>query len=167
MSEENTVDVAALKTTYPSADLAYKIAVDSYDVLIKRLDAVDGRIQTLLAFAVSTSAIVPSIGGARGLPFSSPWFAAAAATMAVAVLLGAYARLGGAVRVLDPKPIREGWLHFDEYEFKIYMIGQAAEDFDENHRLLQRKWVLAVIITALFLLEAVALSVWVTAVARP
>ncbi len=155
------VEVDSLKAQFPSTDLAYQIAVSSYEAMTKRLDAIDGRIQTILAFAATTSALVPSIGGGRGLPFSSPWFIAAAAIFFLAILLGSYARLGGTVRVLDPKPLYDGWLHFSEPEFKVYFIEQAAKDFDANDTLLRSRWRLAVFITILFFLEAAMLAIWV------
>jgi hypothetical protein len=32
-----------LEKMFPAVDLAYSLAVNSYDVLIKRLDSIDGR----------------------------------------------------------------------------------------------------------------------------
>ena len=155
------VEVDTLKAQFPSTNLAYEIAVSSYDGMAKRLDAIDGRIQTILAFAATTSALVPSIGAGRGLSFSSPWFVVAMALIFLAILSGAYARLGGKVSVLDPKSLYDGWLHFSEPEFKIYLIEHAAKDFEANNALLTRRWRLAVLITVLFFLEAVLLAVWV------
>lgn len=161
------VEVDTLKAQFPSTDLAYQIALTSYDAMTKRLDAIDGRIQTLLAFAATTSALVPSIGAGRGLSFASPWFIAAMILIFLAILIGSYARLGGKVNLLDPKSLYDGWLHFSEPEFKLYLIEHAAKDFEANDALLTLRWRLAVCITILFFLEAALLVVWVAAVGHP
>jgi hypothetical protein len=81
--------------TYPSVDLAYQIAVASYDSAVKRLDTIDGRIQTILAFIVSVTVAVPSIGGARGISFNSVWFISAVVVTVAAIGIGIYAPTGG------------------------------------------------------------------------
>ncbi len=41
-----------MEKTYPSVELVYPIAVASYDAALRRLDTIDGRLQTVLAFIV-------------------------------------------------------------------------------------------------------------------
>src|SRR5689334_12408538 len=87
---------------FPSMGLAYNIAVGSYDVLIKRLDSMDTRLQTMLALFASVTAAVPTIVANRGLSFNSYWFYAAIGAMALATFTTAITRLAGEVQVLDP-----------------------------------------------------------------
>lgn len=77
----------SLKQAFPSVDLAYTIAVDSYDVLMKRSESVDGRLQTMLALFASVTAVVPAVGASRGLSFHSKWFYVAIGAMALAVIV--------------------------------------------------------------------------------
>src|SRR5256885_2190692 len=85
-------EVEKLKTLYPSVDLAYQIAVDSYDALVKRVDSIDGRLQKMLALFAPVTATVPVIGAARGLSFHSNWFYGALAAMVFATIMTAAAK---------------------------------------------------------------------------
>jgi hypothetical protein len=147
--------------TYPSVDLAYQIAIASYDSAVKRLDTIDGRIQTILAFIVSITVAVPSIGGARGISFNSGWFISALVATVAAIGIGIYARLVGDIQLLSPARLYDGWLHLPESEFKKNLIYCAGQDFRANTALVQRKWNLMVWVIILFLLEALGLLVWV------
>jgi hypothetical protein len=155
MSEES------LETQYPSIELAYPIAVASYDSMARRLDTVDARLQTIMAFSATISAAVPSIAGARGAHFNSGAFDVAMALFILSMIIGAYARLAGNLRVLSPDHIYREWLSSSPIEFKKDGIYFAAQDFIANRNLVYRKWLCSVIVTILFALEAAALVVWV------
>ncbi len=146
---------------YPAVGLAYQIAVASYDSAVKRLDTIDGRIQTILAFVVSITVAVPSIGGARGLHFSSVWFILAMMFTVAGIVIGIVARLKSTIQLLSPTRFVEGWLHFSEWEFQKNLIYCAGEDFKTNTTQLQRKWNYMVAVIILFLCEALCLLVWV------
>jgi hypothetical protein len=154
-------DPETLEERYPGVNPAYGIAISSYDNLVKRLDAYDGRIQTILAFAASTTAVVPSVANARGLHFRSVWLYLSLAAFALTLFLGTYARLTGTVRLLNPSTLYEKWLHFSEWEFKKNFIYFAGKDFEANKALIEKKWKLSVAVSCLFFLEAVLLVVWV------
>jgi hypothetical protein len=154
-------DARRLEERYAGVNPAYQLAISSYDNLVKRLDAYDGRIQTILAFAASTTAVVPSVANANGLHFRSVWLYLALAAFAFTLLLGTYARLSGTVRLLNPSTLYEKWLHFSEWEFKKNFIYFAGKDFEANKALIEKKWKLSVAVSCLFFLEAVLLVVWV------
>lgn len=150
-----------LESKYPSIEFTYPIAVDSYEVATKRLEAADNRLQTLLTFVVTVSAVVPTFADKRGVDFHSGWFYSAIATFGLIVFAGTYARLSGSPIVLSPEFLYEGWLHKEEWEFKKDFIIFASEDFVHNLLIAERKWKYSVLITILFVLEAVLLAVWV------
>ena len=147
-----------LQKTYPRVDLVYPIAVDSYDVALRRLDNIDSRLQTILAFIVTVSAAVPSVAANRGIHFKSWWFYAALAVFGVSIVLGTWARLARAPKVLNPRKALTGWLQKPEWEFKKDFISFAADDFDFNRNLVNVKWVCTVIVTLLFACQAVTIS---------
>jgi len=102
-----------LATTYPSVDLAYDIAIDSYDVAVKRIEWIDGRLQALLTFAATVGGAVLSVVASRGLlHFRSVWFYLAMISFTLATIIGFYARFTGTIRVLDPTLFYENWLPF-------------------------------------------------------
>jgi len=149
--------------TYPGVDLAYPIAVASYDVALRRLDVMDGRLQTLMAFIVAVSAAVPSVAANRGIHFRSYWFYAALTSFVIAVAIGTYASLTGKIKVLKPENAFNHWLHKPDWEFKKDFIAYAADDFQANINSVEFKWRCSVFITMLFFVQAVFLSLWVVA----
>jgi hypothetical protein len=75
--DHNIVDIMNDKEfakTYPSIDLAYEIAIDSYESLIKRIDGADSRLQTMLTFSLSLLVAVPTLAKLREISFDSVYF---------------------------------------------------------------------------------------------
>jgi hypothetical protein len=154
-------NIDSLKRAFPSVDLAYAIAVNSYDVLMKRLDSVDGRLQTMLALFASITAIVPAAAAGKGLSFHSKWFYLAIGAMALAVVVAAVARWMGSIKVLDPSMLeRDEWLKLSEWEFKNYIIQAAVKAFTKNNRLITLKWRCGVVVAVIFFLGACCLAIW-------
>jgi hypothetical protein len=150
-----------LEKKYPSVDLAFQLATASQDAVIRRLDSVDGKLQTLLAVAVGITAGIPTIGSARGIPFNSIWFYLAVIAMVAALILSFIARLTGEVKMLNPNELYQKWLHFSEWEFKKNLIRFAGKAFEANNALIYRKWRLTILISLILFLEAVFLTIWV------
>ena len=151
---------AVNKATYPGVENAYPLAVSSYDVALRRLDAMDGRLQTILAFIVATSAAVPSLAAGR-IQFRSGYFYIAAICFALAVIGGTLARLLGRIRVLVPRHAFNHWLHKPDWEFKMDFINHAANDFEHNSTIIRRKWWSSLAITLLFFVQTGFLAAWV------
>jgi hypothetical protein len=151
-----------LEDQFPSVPLAYEIALNSYDVLIRRIDSIDGRLQTVLAFFGSSTVAVLGIVAGRKLDFHSKWFYAAIGLMMLAIILTAIARLEGAVKVIDPSKLNsDEWLASSEWEFKNLIVQAAAQAFQVNNRLITRKWRTAIAVIVIFSLGAMCLAVWV------
>jgi len=159
---------AHLEKTFPSVELAYGIAVNSYDGLVKRLDWIDGRIQTMVAFFVSITAAVPVLAAAKGISFHSRWFYLAIALMSLATGFACKARLSGDVTLLDPNKLNtDRWLCLSEWEFQNYVIQAAALAFVANKNLITTKWRWSVAISIVFLLGSLCLVGWVVASSQP
>lgn len=151
-----------LENQFPSVPLAYEIALNSYDVLIRRIDSIDGRLQTVLAFFASSTVAVLGIVAGRKLDFHSRWFYAAVGLMTVAIVLTLIARLDGAVKVIDPSKLNcDEWLASSEWEFKNLIVQAAAQAFAVNNRLVTRKWRTAIAVIVTFFLGTMCLAVWV------
>jgi hypothetical protein len=148
------------KTTHPGVENAYPLAASSYEVALKRLDAIDGRLQTIIAFIVATSAAIPSIASGR-ISFKSYYFYFAVACFALGIIVGVAARLFGRFKVVRPRYLFNYWLHKPDWEFKMDFINQAADDFDRNTTLLNRKWWCSVAVSLLFCVQAGLLVAWV------
>jgi hypothetical protein len=146
---------------YPGVELAYAIAVASYDSIVKRLDVMDGRIQTMLAFASTTTAVVPTVAKAAGLSFRSWWLYSALGLFALQLIIGTYARLVGTIRLLKPAAFYDRWLAKSPWTFKKDLIYFAGQDFNANGKLLQTRWRLTVAISVIFFLEVGLLLAWI------
>ncbi|MDT4895908.1 MAG: hypothetical protein QOH25_985 [Acidobacteriota bacterium] len=153
-------EVKTIKKTYPSVDLAYSFAVASYEVAQKRIDAVDSRLQTLLALGATVSLPIPVLANAKALSFNSTWFIAAACAFAFAMIAGTVARLRGRIILLHPSQLYQSWLHFSEWEFKKNMVYFAGQHFEANRSLAEIRGRLTTLTASLFLVEGVCLAMW-------
>lgn len=163
MNEETSVDNDDTNedlSAFPSIDLAYPIAVASYDAVSKRLDSLDGRLQSIIAFATVVFVAVVSMANANKISFDSWWFYSAVVVYVVAACIGTFARLYGSAQALDPKLLFNEWLFKQEIEFKKDMIYFAGEAFDHNNTLANGKWQAAVFVSAAFFVQGVCLVFW-------
>jgi hypothetical protein len=161
MTEETTqTTIEELETNYPGIDLAYPIAVQSYEVGSKRLEIMDGRLQTILAFVATVTGLFPAIVGKSVGAFRSPWFYAAACLFVSILILGTAARLFGKIKVLEPNQLFDHWLRKHPLEFKKDFIAFAGDALDDNLDLANKKWLASVVIIGLFAAEVVLLVVW-------
>jgi hypothetical protein len=148
---------------FPSVELAYPIALGSYETALKRLDAVDTKLNTLLTFAVTVSLAVPVLASTKNLSFRSIWFIAAAIAFALGVGVITFARLKGSLWLIDPRVIYDSYLDLDQWNFKRHTIDWAGDNWRHNQRLINRNGMLASVAAILFALEAVAVGAWVVA----
>jgi hypothetical protein len=162
-AEKYWEDEEGVKKNFPSLELAYPIAIASYETMMKRFDAMDGRIQTMTAFAVTASLALPTLGKSWALSFSSPWFITGISLLIFAIGISVYTRLTGQIRVLDPANLLADSLYRSQTEFRYLAIKYAASSFRSNKKLLDRKWFLSVITMAIFAAAIIALFLWLLA----
>lgn len=150
---------------FPSVDLAYKFAIESYDIAWKRWDAMENRIHGLMALAAALTFAVPAAGKAIGFNLNSVWFYLTLGTFILLMAVGFFARWFGTMRVIDPSTLFNKWLHYSEWEFKKNFIYFAGAHYDQNITTLEKKWKLTLLLMSLFTLEVV----WVAllALGRP
>lgn len=145
---------------YPAVDLAYPLAVASYEQVQKRLDIIDNRLQTVIALGATVSLAVPTWASTKGLDFSSRWFIAAASVLACGLVLGTFARVVGNTILINPSRLHKDWLSFSEWEFKQNFIHYAGIHFEANRALARRRGQLTTATVVLFILGGLLLSVW-------
>jgi hypothetical protein len=143
----------------PSLELAYKLGVASYEAISKRLDNVDARIQSIITLSITVIALSPALATARSLSFGSRWFIAAAVAAALLLVTGSLGRLIGKTYEIVPGRL-EPWLEDEPAVFRNNFLIYAAQDFEENAKLLRRNWRLSVLVNVLFFLEVIALVIW-------
>jgi hypothetical protein len=151
------------EATWPGVKLAYDFVLPSYQWAITRFEAVDSRIQTLQAFIVTVTLGLPTIATLifKNISFTSWCFMIACGLAITAVVIGLVGRSWGGITLVHPQILYEKWLHRQEWEFRKDMLYFAAEHFEENTHLVNRKGRLVTIMTILFLIEAGMLFVWI------
>lgn len=149
--------------TKSSLDLAYDLAVDSYEPLVRRLDITDGRLQTIMGFSATTMALVTSVASTRNLSFRSFWFWAATIVFVSIVAIGSHARHYGEIKMIDPSKFAADWLDLQAKEFKEFFLDYAGTHWNCNNNLVDWKWRRSVSISILFFAQVVLLVAWVAA----
>jgi len=149
-----------------SINEAYEFVQPSYAMLVDRLDAVDGRIQSTQNFAATLTFAVPALSKAvfpNQTNFGSPLFIIALGLFGVILLLGVVAQSWGrAMRIIDPSKLYNDWLGYTSAdEFKGRMIGYAAKDYSDNRKIVNRRANFALANTLLFGAEALLLLLWI------
>lgn len=149
---------------YPGLDLAYERAMASYQEIAARHDAANQRIDGLLTLTSTVTLAAPLLVAAAGADpdFRSLALVVAVALFAAVLVVGVVARgfVGGA-RLISPSSLYEGWLGLSPSDFKLNGIYWAGEHFQQTADAIWRKSWAAHAITVLFVLEGVALLVWI------
>ena len=145
--------------------MAYEFVIPSYQWLLQRLTAIEGRIQTLLGFAATITVAAPIFASAfvPGIELESIWFILAVVAFAGVLVVGVVALGWGYLELVSPSQLYEKWLHYEPEDFKRNMVHFAGKDFGHNRRLVNVKAWAAILMSCLLLVEVVFLVVWVLA----
>src|SRR5947199_7605845 len=95
----DTHDEMSNDQRWPGVKYAYDFVLPSYAWTTARLEAIVGRVQTLLTFAATITLGFPILGAAvnKGIHFTSGWFILALFSFAAQALIGMVARELGSV----------------------------------------------------------------------
>jgi hypothetical protein len=148
---------------WPSVDLAYDIALLSYDWLQQRLDAVTKKTQFLLTIASSITLATPVFAKALlpNISFSSLWFETAIGFFVLTVVVGLIGWMWGGLELISPQKLYEGSLSKSVWEFKKDVVYWAGEHFENNASLVNRRANLAIAVSVFLVLEIVLLVAWI------
>jgi transcriptional regulator with XRE-family HTH domain len=162
MPNDEQLEIDALKTiqNYPAAELAYDIAINSYEIVLNRLKFVEERLQTTMALAAALTLAVPAIAKAQEVPLRSDLLVVVLVLFVLGIGFGTYARWTGEVKLLNPTHLYNEWLRCGEWVFKVDMVRYAGEHFNINISLIKKKWRLGILASLIFFLEFLILFVW-------
>jgi len=144
----------------PSVDLAYPLALTSYDVAQKRLEAVEKRLQEILGFAVTISLGTIALFANKNYVFTSWLFWAAMAACLSGLVIGTYARVQGYLVLIKPSVLQEKYVALPEPVFKSYFIETAAKHWGINAGLVNRKGKFTSVAVVCFVAEIILLILW-------
>jgi hypothetical protein len=159
-AEQLEIDAEKTQQNYPAAELAYSIAINSYDTALNRLKFVEERLQTTMALAAALTLAVPAVAKAQDVPLRSDLLVVALVLFVLGIGFGTYARWTGEVKLLNPTHLYDEWLRCGEWVFKVDMVKYAGEHFNINVSLIKKKWQLGILASVIFFLEFLLLFVW-------
>lgn len=148
---------------YPAVLFAYEIVIKSYDWILSRSDAVDSKIDRIIAWNSSINIGVLAILATKiqGSSFCSKWFFIAAAAFIVITVLGIVTKVFGTLNFPSPEVIYKQELHKTEWEFKKDAIYNSGQDFKKNQKLVNKKGCSAIAMSIIFLINILAIGLWI------
>ena len=155
-------DGARQEKEVTGVDLAYGLVQSSYEWAVVRLNAVENRIQVLMVFSASFVLTAPALVAATGntISLGSYWFYFALGLAVLNLIIGTVTRAFGGIRLLALNKIANEWLSLSSEWFMLYAVEAAAEHFEANLKVVNRKGQTIILMTILFLLETLLLAAW-------
>ena len=146
----------------PGIDLAYDLLPATYDWMLQRLTTMENRIQALIILSASFLLTGPALVGLAedNVDFGSWVFWTALAAALGNLAAGLAARNLGRVQLPGPRSLEGGWLALSERDFKREYIRVANEQIAYDLKLVNRKGVVAVLMSGVFLVETLCLTLW-------
>jgi hypothetical protein len=162
-TEEKTNDVQTVpvnEENYPSMDLVYGIALQSYEITQRRSDVADDRIAKLITFALSLNLAVVTIvsAHAKGNPivFSNCLFIAAMIFFVIGIATCIVRGMKGSLRTLSPSALYKESLGDTHWEFMKNIIYWSGENFQTNKKYVNGKANAAILAAFIFAAEGAA-----------
>ena len=151
-----------LEEQYPSIDIAYDIALKSYETTMKRSDVADDGIDKLrtLITTINLAFLAWIISTAKVGAMFNAWFILSLYIYFSTIVISIIAKSANGIILVDPKIIYNKYLHFSKWEFKKNIIYWAGEHYKINGEMVANKAKYIVCIFSLFLLEVVTMGYW-------
>ncbi len=148
---------------FPSVDLIYELAVNSYEVAQKLLDAMNLRLQKLLALLLPSVLAFPVALKALDLHMETD-FLWVAGSLLLSIGLCLIGCAHGHIQQIDPSTLFEHYLSSSSssscLEFKKDTIQNAGEAMLENVKTINRKWWFYICAIISFCSSVIFLILW-------
>jgi hypothetical protein len=153
----------SLEEQYPSVDIVYDIAKDSYNIAMKRLDETNDSFDKLRTWTTTLTLaflalFIPKVSTSA----FDIYFYAGLSVFILVILLTIIGKSIYGVIMPSPQKLYNTRLHQDKWTFKKDFIFLAGEDFIKNKKYVIKKTRLGVIIYLLFFLESALFGFWLT-----
>ena len=147
-----------------SLHLAYEFVQPSYELILRRLEAVEDRIQRLMVFVVTFTVGFPLVVFSSKDDVTTPVFPLVVALVVsvVSIFLLMWARRRGTVTVVGLREFvdDDAWFDLCEAEFMRQMLHFAAGHCEKNRKLIDSKSLTADVAVFVFLVEMGLLGLW-------
>ena len=151
---------------YPSLELAYQYVFYPYEWMLRRVEAVESRIQNFLVFAATFTVGVPiAVVGLNGdSVMLNVWWSIIAilalASFGLVVERSLKSRQHGAIQFPNVGKLPEYWLTTSQEEFRRMAIEESGKHHNNNSLLVEHKSDLADQAVVAFVVEAGLWSIW-------
>ena len=154
--------VQSQEEQWPSVEVAYGLVLPSYEWMLRRLEAAESRIHSLLMLAATVTLAIPIIVGAltEGKAMLNNWAFAVFAAFFVLAVVGLVARSYGSFSLPNLRA-RTGATSQSCWEFKKDSLYHAASSLDRNTKRVRYKARAADGMSALLAIEVLCGAVWV------
>lgn len=170
----------ATKTTeqsYPSLPLAYELIMPTFDIVLKRLEAVERRVDNILRFGITFSlavggtvvAIQSTLENAVLFPGTFGLIVGLTTILLFLtfLIIGMSARTFGKVQMLDLSVLYESYIQSDINEYRQSILYRASRMIEYNQKLINRKAGIADWVVLLFVLELTTSLAWIWRLLTP
>ena len=138
---------------YPSLDLAYPVAVDSYDLSRERLGSVEIKIQKLMTVSVGLTAAIPVALKAMDFSIGLSWLVSMLVIFGLSSVIGICGLLVGRLSIMDPGVLHDEYIPLEPWKFKKAYVYWSGKHLVKNDKMIERKWKAAVAMSFLLFLE--------------
>ncbi len=135
-----------------SVDLAYELAVKSYDRSLSRILSLDSCLQIFMTYAATITLVFAIIVG--NLKGDWAWYIVAFGCFFLVMVVGIRGRLFvGGMSDIDPAVLQDAYIDSSPDKFKRAIVRFSGEHFDKNTELAIRKRGVAKWVALLLLIE--------------
>ena len=148
-----------------TTELTYQIALKSYEILYGRIEAHNGKIQSLMGTSCTLTFASIIAGKALDLKMGSLWYSLILFVFIATIVVSLKALLWvkkGDIIALDPGIVSDKYSKFPRDKFQAAISRYAGAHFDHNTKVLESKWRLSGCIGGLILVEASLVLVWIS-----
>ncbi len=146
---------------YPSVDLAYEIAIDSFEKMRQQWNSVNRLFHSILSISLSITAAVPLIAKTAKIEITGFWIILTLLICFITVTLCLWGRHQGSVRLINPGSLHAREIQKEDEIFKRDMVYYAGVEFEKNQHGIRKKWHTSVIATLFLAFQVFVLVLWV------
>ncbi len=143
-------------------ELLYPIAITAYETTLKRYDAIENRIQSILISILQTTLLLLTLGIGLKTQLVSLWLFLGIFYGLFAVGISLYSKTIGEIIVIIPQNYEktEKQSKLPIFNFKNQIVQDSHEHFTKNNALIFKKHDLMIGILTSFSLEVFSLILW-------
>jgi hypothetical protein len=147
---------------WPAVFRAYDFVIPSYQLMVNRYEAADGRLTQILTLVSTLLFSIPVFAKTirPQASFSSPLFLSAITLLIGAAVIGIVGRQRGRVRLVNPMVLYDKFLHRTDWEFRKDLLYFAGQDFSDNAIAIDRKGQTAALMTGLTVVALLLSAIW-------